>query len=91
MIPVLKDKAPAPDEILNVIVCNLYNYKVSLKIPCGGSRYSCRNNGLHCVAACGDCRERNVKTVTSAKLQQIILIDLDVTCDTLFDNLFFNH
>ena len=35
--------------------------------------------------------ENVMSKLTSAKLQQIILIDLDVTCDTLFDNLFFNH
>ena len=54
LIPVLTDEVPASDEILNVIRCNC---KVSPKGPCGGSRCSSRSNGLHCVTACGECRE----------------------------------
>ena len=90
LVPVMTDEAPAPDEILNVVRCNC---QVTLKNPCGGSRCSCRNNGLHCVAACGDCRgtecENCDKCETSiADTDQVENLDGD-SYDNLFGNLFF--
>ena len=47
----MTDKAPAPDELLNIIRCKC---KVTSKKPCGGhTQCSCRKNGLKCMAACG--------------------------------------
>ena len=51
-IPIMTDKSPAPEELLNVIRCNC---QLTSKNLCGGKSCSCRANGLNCVAACGDC------------------------------------
>ena len=90
LIPVMTDEAPAPDEILNVVRCNC---QVASKNPCGGSRCSCRNNELHCVAACGDCRGTECENCNKcetliADTDQVENLD-DDSYDNLFDNLFF--
>ena len=89
--PVLTDEAPASDEILTV---NHSNCKVSSKSPCGGSRCSCRSNGLYCVAACGDCRGTECQNCDKCEAltdtDEVENLD-DGACGNLFDNLFFNH
>ena len=91
-MPVLIDEAPPPNETLNVISCNS---KVSSKSPCGGSRCSCHNNDLNCVAACGDCRgmkcENCDKQEASTEDADQVENVHDDACDNLFDNLFFNY
>jgi hypothetical protein len=49
MVPILTDKPPAPEELLQGISC-------SCKTGCHSLRYSCRQNGLECSIACGECR-----------------------------------
>ena len=92
MRPVLTDQTPAPDEILNDIRCNC---KVSSKSPCGGSRWSCHSNGLHCVAVCGDCRRMECQNCGKCEAltedtDQVKNFD-DGAFDNLFDNFFFNR
>ena len=61
------------------------------KTPCGGSRCSCRSNGLKCVPAFGDCRGTECqncdKSMTINELQNDENPD-DETCDNLFESLF---
>ena len=49
-------KDVAPPEILKVIRCNC---KLKARSPCSSNLCSCRQNGLSCVAACGECRGMN--------------------------------
>ena len=63
LIPVMIDVPPAPDELLNIVRCNC---KMSSKNPCGGRQCSCRNHGLKCVPACGDCRGLNCSNCDEA-------------------------
>ena len=50
--PVYTKEPIAPEELLKFIRCNC---KLESKKPCW-TNCSCRMNGLHCVAACGNCR-----------------------------------
>ena len=86
------NETPTPDEKLNVF---RYNCKVSSISPCGGSRCSCRSNGLHCVAACSVCRGTECQNCDKCEASkddtdQVENLD-DGECDNLFDNFFFNH
>ena len=49
-------KEVAPPDLLKVIRCNC---KMKSKNPCSSQLCSCRQNGLSCVSACGDCRGLN--------------------------------
>ena len=51
--PVMTDVDPAPESLLKFVLCKC---KVSTRNPCGNNTCSCRNHGLKCVTACGDCR-----------------------------------
>ena len=65
-MPIMTDKAPAPDKLLNMIRCNC---QVTSKNPCGGhTQCSCRKNGLKCVAACGDCRGMECQNCDTVEL-----------------------
>lgn len=68
LVPIMTDEAPAPDELLNIVRCNC---QMTSKNPCGGSRCSCRANGLKCVPACGDCRGTECQNFEKH----------DITCD----------
>ena len=68
---------------------------MSSNSPCRGSRCSCRSNGKHCVAACGDCRGMECQNFNKCETStddtdQVENLD-DGACDNLFDNLFLNH
>ena len=54
--PIMSDINPAPENILNFIRCNC---NISKKNPCSTNICSCRNYGLVCVSACGDCHGVN--------------------------------
>ena len=58
LMPIMTDEVPAPGEFLTVIRCNC---QLPSKNTCGGKLYSCRTNGLLCVAACGDCQDMHCK------------------------------
>ena len=85
-------EAPAPDGLLYVIRCNC---KVSSKSPCSGSCCSYRRNGLHYVAAYGDCRGTECqncdKCEASTDDTDQVRNFYDDACDYLFGNLIFNH
>ena len=49
--PVYTREPVAPEELLKFVRCNC---KLETKDPCS-ENCSCRRNGLHCVAACGNC------------------------------------
>jgi len=46
--PVMTDKDPAPDNLLNIIRCKC-------KSSCASALCSCKKNGLSCVTACSNC------------------------------------
>lgn len=49
MVPRETDQRPAPDELLDVVVCNC-------KKDCTSKLCSCRKHGLECTTACGICK-----------------------------------
>jgi hypothetical protein len=53
--PIYSKEPVAPEKLLKFIRCNC---KLETKKPCS-TNCSCRKNGLHCVAACGNCRGEN--------------------------------
>ena len=77
-------ESPAPDELLNIVRCNC---QMTSKTPCGGSRCSCRSNGLKCVPACGTECQNCDKSMTINELHNDENPD-DETCDNLFESLF---
>ena len=81
-VPIMTDKPPAPNDILNVIRCNC---KVTTKNPCGSNICSCRASGLNCVAACGDCRGSECRNLSEIVLEDehLELIECD---ENIFDN-----
>lgn len=48
LLPVYTDAAVAPEHLLHVVTCR---WKTGCGVSCG-----CRQHGLVCTAACGDCR-----------------------------------
>ena len=50
--PVLTGEPVAPADILKVFRCKC---KIISKSPCS-TNCSCKKNGMHCVAACGNCQ-----------------------------------
>ena len=50
--PIATDLEPAPSDLLKVIRCNC---KSSTSNQCLTNVCTCRKNGLHCIAACGNC------------------------------------
>ena len=81
--PIKTDMAPAPEFLLKVIRCNC---KTKNKNPCAGIKCSCRKNGLHCVAACGDCRGRDCNNASSKVDQAEFTEQLDDIDDgNIFD------
>ena len=49
--PIFTDQPAAPNDLLQFI---RWKCKLTSKNPCG-TNVSCKKNGLHCVAACGNC------------------------------------
>lgn len=49
LVAIQTDKAPAPEQLLNVIVCKC-------KTDCRSARCTCRKHGLECSVMCGECR-----------------------------------
>ena len=47
--PVMCDKAPAPDSLLKIVLCNC-------KTACSSSRCTCQHYGLPCTSDCGQCQ-----------------------------------
>ena len=72
--------------ILNVVRCNCH---VNSKNPCGGSRCSCHSNGLHCVAACGDCRGMECENCDNCETSIADTDQVENLDDDSYDNLFF--
>ncbi|KAG1684201.1 hypothetical protein GQR58_009491 [Nymphon striatum] len=52
LVPVMTDKSPAPDILLQMIHCNCSG-------GCKILRCSCRKHGLECTSACGHCQDSN--------------------------------
>jgi len=52
LTPIATDLEPAPEDLLKVIRCNC---KSSAANQCFTNLCTCRKNGLHCIAACGNC------------------------------------
>ncbi|KAG1681449.1 hypothetical protein GQR58_011839 [Nymphon striatum] len=52
LVPVMTDKSPAPDILLQMIHCNCSG-------GCKTLRCSCRKHGLECTSACGHCQDSN--------------------------------
>ena len=63
--PVYSKEPVASENLLKFIRCNC---KLETKNP-WSTNCSCRKNGLHCVAACGNCRGENC-TNENSKLEQ---------------------
>ena len=49
LFPVVSDKPPAPQKLLEIIHCNC-------KGQCNRNQCSCRKHGLYCSLACGKCK-----------------------------------
>lgn len=49
LLPIMCEKAPAPESILKMVKC-------ACKGGCGSNRCSCRKNGLECSTACVNCK-----------------------------------
>jgi hypothetical protein len=47
-IPVMTEKKPAPQSLLQIIHCKC-------KSGCDTARCTCRKNGMPCTLACGEC------------------------------------
>ena len=60
LLPIMTDKAVAPDDVLNVVRCNC---KTSSRNTCGSNQCSCRKHGLHCVSVCGDCHGKDCNNI----------------------------
>ena len=58
LIPVMTDKSPAPEVLLQMIHCNC-------SAPCNTLRCTCRKHGLECTSACGHCQEGNCENVSN--------------------------
>ena len=60
LLPIMTDKAVAPDDVLNVVRCNC---KTSSRNTCGSNQCSCRKHSLHCVSVCGDCHRKDCNNI----------------------------
>ena len=52
LVPVMTDKRPAPDALIQMIHCNCSE-------GCNTLRCTCRRHGLECTSACGHCQDGN--------------------------------
>jgi len=52
LVPVMTDKSPAPDALIQMIHCNCLE-------GCNTLRCTCRKHGLECTSACGHCQDGN--------------------------------
>ena len=52
LVPVMTDKRPAPDALIQMIHCNCLEGCITL-------RCTCRRHGLECTSACGHCQNGN--------------------------------
>jgi len=59
------DQEPAPQELLKIISCSC---KPSARSHSDTNRCTCRNNGLTCIAACGNCYGADCLNVAAAVL-----------------------
>ena len=76
LTPVLTDLDAAPESLLKFVRCNC---KLSTRSPCGNNSCSCREHGLKCVAACGDCRGESCQNAEE------IILDAEDTSDNDVD------
>jgi len=76
LIPIMTDRAVAPDDILNIIRCKC-------KSSCTSSLCSCKKNGLHCVTACANCHGNSCLNVDKSTAHEIADADSysDRECD----------
>ena len=58
LIPVMTDKSPALDVLLQMIHCNSSG-------GCKTLRCTCRKHGLECISACGQCQHGNCDNMTN--------------------------
>jgi hypothetical protein len=78
--PLKTDLEPAPKKLLQFIRCKC---KMSSSNPCGTNSCSCRKNGLHCVAACGDCRGMDC---SNKEHETVLQLEEDEDCErNIFD------
>ena len=59
LVPVMTDKSPAPDELIQMIHCNFLE-------GCNTLRCTCRMHGLECTIACGHCQDGNCDNMKNA-------------------------
>ena len=52
LVPVMTDKSPAPEALIQMIHCNCLEGCITL-------RCMCRKHGLECTSACGHCQDGN--------------------------------
>ena len=58
LVPVMTDKSPAPDVLIQMIHCNCSG-------RCNALRCTCRKHGLECTSACGHCQDGNCDNMTN--------------------------
>ena len=58
LVPVMTDKSPAPDVLIQIIHCNCSG-------GCNTLRCTCRKHGLECTSACGHCQDGNCDNMTN--------------------------
>ena len=59
LVPVMIDKCPAPDELIQMIRCNYLE-------RCNTLRCTCKRHGLECTSACGHCQDGNCDNMKNA-------------------------
>ena len=63
LLPVMSDKAAAPDYLIQVIRCNC-------STDCSTRRCNCRKNGLECSPACGQRRGDSCSNCTLPEIEE---------------------
>lgn len=58
LVPMMTDKSPAPEVLIQMVHCNCSG-------GCSTLRCSCRKHGLECTSACGHCQDGNCDNSTN--------------------------
>ena len=82
--PIKTELDAAPDFTLNVVRCKC---KMTSRNTCGSVTCSCKNNGLKCVQACGDCRGLSCNNANENLIVNIHEADYENIFDNLFDDI----
>ena len=57
LLPIMTDKAPAPEKLLQKIHCNCYG-------ECTSRKCTCRKNVIECSIVCGQCQGCNYQKIS---------------------------